>query len=37
VAELDLNPAIARPDGCVVVDARARIGVPPPTVRLKSW
>jgi acyl-CoA synthetase (NDP forming) len=37
VAELDLNPVIARPDGCVVVDARARIGPPPPTARLKSW
>jgi acetyl coenzyme A synthetase (ADP forming)-like protein len=37
VAELDLNPVIARPDGCVVVDARARIGAPPPTARLKSW
>jgi len=34
---LDLNPVIADPDGCVVVDARARIGVAPPTARLKSW
>jgi len=37
VAELDLNPVIAGPDGCVVVDARARIGPPPPAPRLKSW
>jgi acetyl coenzyme A synthetase (ADP forming)-like protein len=37
VSELDLNPVIAGPDGCVVVDARARIGPPPPTARLKSW
>jgi acyl-CoA synthetase (NDP forming) len=37
VVELDLNPVIAGPDGCVVVDARARIGSPPPTARLKSW
>ena len=25
VAELDLNPVIVGPDGCVVVDARVRI------------
>jgi acetyl coenzyme A synthetase (ADP forming)-like protein len=37
VAELDLNPVIAGTDGCVVVDARARIGPPPQTARLKSW
>ncbi len=37
VAELDLNPVIAGPDGCVVVDARARIASPPQTARLKSW
>lgn len=37
VAELDLNPVIAGPDGCVVVDARARIGPSTPMARLKSW
>ena len=31
IAELDLNPVITGPDGCVVVDAR--IAVAPPTVR----
>ena len=29
VAELDLNPLIARPDGAVIVDSRARIALPP--------
>jgi acyl-CoA synthetase (NDP forming) len=37
VAELDLNPVIAGPDGCVAVDARVRIGPLPSTRRLKSW
>jgi acyl-CoA synthetase (NDP forming) len=37
VAELDLNPVIARPDGCVVVDARVRVAPPPELTRLKSW
>jgi acyl-CoA synthetase (NDP forming) len=37
VAELDLNPVIAGPDGCVVVDARARVGPRPQTAHLKSW
>jgi acetate---CoA ligase (ADP-forming) len=37
VAELDLNPVIAGPDGCVVVDARARIAAPTKTGLLKSW
>ena len=31
IIELDLNPVIAGPDGCVVVDAR--VAVAPPTVR----
>jgi acetate---CoA ligase (ADP-forming) len=37
VAELDLNPVIALPTGCVAVDARIRLA--PPAVRpaLKSW
>jgi acetate---CoA ligase (ADP-forming) len=30
VAELDLNPVLARPDGAMVVDARVRIASAPP-------
>jgi len=37
VSELDLNPVIAGPGGCVAVDARARIGIPPSERALKSW
>jgi len=37
LAELDLNPVLAGPDGCVAVDARIRIRTPAPTFRLKSW
>jgi acyl-CoA synthetase (NDP forming) len=37
VAELDLNPVIAGPDGCVVVDARARITRPAQGRRVKTW
>lgn len=37
VAELDLNPVIAGPDGCVVVDARARVASRPQSAHLKSW
>ncbi len=37
VAELDLNPVIAGPDGCVVVDARVRARRPEPVPRVKSW
>ena len=37
VAELDLNPVIAGPDGCVVVDARVRVRRPEPAARVKSW
>ncbi|MDX6412926.1 MAG: hypothetical protein QOH23_336 [Gaiellaceae bacterium] len=37
VAELDLNPVIARADGCVVVDARVRISPRPNETQLKSW
>jgi hypothetical protein len=37
VAELDLNPVIARPDGCVVVDARVRVSPPQEGVRVKTW
>jgi acetyl coenzyme A synthetase (ADP forming)-like protein len=37
VAELDLNPVIAQPDGCVAVDARVRIARPPAQSRVKTW
>ena len=37
VAELDLNPVLALPEGCVVVDARVRVRRPEPLVRAKTW
>ena len=37
VAELDLNPVLAGPDGCVAVDARIRLQRPPQTSLLKTW
>jgi acetyl coenzyme A synthetase (ADP forming)-like protein len=37
VAELDLNPVIAGPDGCVVVDARVRVGTLTQAARAKTW
>jgi acyl-CoA synthetase (NDP forming) len=37
VAELDLNPVIAGPDGCVAVDARVRLRTPTSERALKSW
>lgn len=37
VVELDLNPVIAGDDGCVIVDARARIAPPAVTTRVKTW
>jgi hypothetical protein len=37
VAELDLNPVVAGPSCCIVVDARARIARPVASGRLKSW
>jgi acyl-CoA synthetase (NDP forming) len=37
VAELDLNPVIARPDGCIVVDARIRARRSERIVRAKTW
>jgi acetate---CoA ligase (ADP-forming) len=36
-AELDLNPVLAGPDGCVAVDARIRIEHAPVERRAKSW
>src|SRR6266516_3861002 len=37
VAELDLNPVIALPNGCVAVDARVRLAPPSLRPALKSW
>jgi acetate---CoA ligase (ADP-forming) len=37
VAELDLNPVLALPDGCFAVDARVRIADPARPRRTKSW
>ena len=37
VAELDLNPVLALPDGCVAVDARVRVRRPERLVRAKTW
>ena len=37
VAELDLNPILGLPHGCVAVDARARIARPDVNVPTKSW
>jgi len=37
LAELDLNPVIAGPDGCVAVDARVRLRSRPSERALKSW
>jgi acyl-CoA synthetase (NDP forming) len=37
VAELDLNPVMALPDRCVVVDARVRLARPTASARVKSW
>jgi len=37
VAELDLNPVIAHPDGCVAVDARLRLQHPERVAVPKTW
>ncbi|MER3410397.1 MAG: hypothetical protein C4306_09955, partial [Thermoleophilia bacterium] len=37
VAELDLNPVMGLPRGCVVVDARVRVARVVPVHRLKTW
>jgi acyl-CoA synthetase (NDP forming) len=37
VAEIDLNPVLAFPDGCVAVDARVRVRRPDLQRREKSW
>ena len=36
VAEMDLNPVVALPDGPVIVDARVRVEAPPPGMALPS-
>ncbi|HEV7133626.1 MAG TPA: GNAT family N-acetyltransferase [Gaiellaceae bacterium] len=37
VSELDLNPVLALPNGCVAVDARVRLSRPEARSRAKSW
>jgi acetyl coenzyme A synthetase (ADP forming)-like protein len=37
VAELDLNPVMAGPDGCVAVDARVRLRQRASHLRAKTW
>src|SRR5206468_2249665 len=37
VAELDLNPVIASPRGCVAVDSRVRVGPPKAPTSAKTW
>jgi len=37
VAELDLNPVLALPGGCLAVDARVRIAARAQPPRTKSW
>ena len=37
LAELDLNPMIAGSDGCVIVDARARLTTAPTRPGAKTW
>jgi acyl-CoA synthetase (NDP forming) len=37
VVELDLNPVIAGPDGCVAVDARIRVAPQAELRRAKTW
>jgi acetyl coenzyme A synthetase (ADP forming)-like protein len=37
LAELDLNPVLAMPTGCLAVDARVRVAPPAQPHRAKSW
>jgi acyl-CoA synthetase (NDP forming) len=37
VAELDLNPVLGLPTGCMAVDARIRLRARPADRALKSW
>ena len=37
VSELDLNPVLARPDGCLALDARVRVTRPDTRTPTKTW
>ena len=37
LAELDLNPVLGFPEGCVAADARVRVRRPAPGQSLKGW
>jgi len=37
VAELDLNPILGLPEGCVAVDARIRLRKPERAIDAKTW
>jgi len=37
VAELDLNPVLAFPEGCLAVDVRVYVRAAPPRIELKTW
>ncbi len=37
LVELDLNPVIAGGDGCLIVDARARVAPAQQVARIKTW
>ena len=37
IAELDLNPVLAGPGGCVAVDSRIRIAQPAAAASPKTW
>ena len=37
IAELDLNPVLGLPDGCVAVDARVRVRPPARLSNAKTW
>ena len=37
VVELDLNPVLVGPDGCVAVDARVRVRESPQARSPKTW
>jgi len=37
VAELDLNPVVGLPSGCVAVDARVRVARVEASRRTKTW